>query len=152
MELKHDETWGWGIYDSNGWGIYSSDGWDSYEKVSYCFFWEICSKKNNTGLQGSTLSGRRMTTGFGPFDIVAGPEETMYVQSEVGSSYCKPCYGTLTPRIKLCTKFSFTSYMYIIFTPHNSSKGIPHLCMYVRLICLHIELLGGLANLDSCQK
>ena len=28
--------------------------------VSYCF-WEICSK--NTGLQGSTLSGPRMTTG-----------------------------------------------------------------------------------------
>ena len=33
--------------------------------VSYCF-WEICSKKRkiNTGLQGSTLSGPRMTTGF----------------------------------------------------------------------------------------
>ena len=28
--------------------------------VSYCF-WEICSKKKNTGLQGSTLSGPRMT-------------------------------------------------------------------------------------------
>ena len=51
--------------------------------VSYCF-WEICSKKNknkkikikkiknknkNTGLQGSTLSGPRMTTGFGPFEL-----------------------------------------------------------------------------------
>ena len=37
--------------------------------VSYCF-WEIhvCSKKN-TGLQGSTLSGPRMTTGFGPFEL-----------------------------------------------------------------------------------
>ena len=34
--------------------------------VSYCF-WEICSK--NTGLQGSTLSGPRMTTGFGPFEL-----------------------------------------------------------------------------------
>ena len=34
--------------------------------VSYCF-WEICSK--NTGLQGSTLSGHRMTTGFGPFEL-----------------------------------------------------------------------------------
>ena len=31
------------------------------------FFWEICSK--NTGLQGSTLSGPRMTTGFGPFEL-----------------------------------------------------------------------------------
>ena len=29
--------------------------------VSYCFFKEICLK--NTGLQGSTLSGPRMTTG-----------------------------------------------------------------------------------------
>ena len=37
--------------------------------VSYCF-WEICSKKNlNTGLQGSTLSGPRMTTGFRPFEL-----------------------------------------------------------------------------------
>ena len=37
--------------------------------VSYCF-WEICSKKiKNTGLQGSTLSGPRMTTGFGPFEL-----------------------------------------------------------------------------------
>ena len=35
--------------------------------VSYCF-WEICSKKD-TGLQGSTLSGPRMTTGFGPFEL-----------------------------------------------------------------------------------
>ena len=34
--------------------------------VSYCF-WQICSKKN-TGLQGSTLSGPRMTTGFGPLN------------------------------------------------------------------------------------
>ena len=38
--------------------------------VSYCF-WEICSnKKKNTGLQGSTLSGPRMTTGFGPFELL----------------------------------------------------------------------------------
>ena len=29
-------------------------------------FWEICTKKN-TGLQGSTLSGHCMTTGFSPF-------------------------------------------------------------------------------------
>ena len=30
-------------------------------------FSEICSK--NTGLQGSTLSGPPMTTGFGPFEL-----------------------------------------------------------------------------------
>ena len=34
------------------------------------FFWKICSK--NTGLQGSTLSGPRMTTGFGPFELPTG--------------------------------------------------------------------------------
>ena len=33
----------------------------------FFFFWEICSK--NTGLQGSTLSGPRMTMGFGPFEL-----------------------------------------------------------------------------------
>ena len=26
--------------------------------------------KKNTGLQGSTLSGPRMTTGFGPFELL----------------------------------------------------------------------------------
>ena len=31
------------------------------------FHLEICSK--NAGLQGSTLSGHRMTTGFGPFEL-----------------------------------------------------------------------------------
>ena len=35
--------------------------------VSYSF-WEICSQKN-TGLQGSSLSCPRMTTGFGPFEL-----------------------------------------------------------------------------------
>ena len=29
--------------------------------------WEVCSK--NTGLQGSTVSGPRMTMGFGPFEL-----------------------------------------------------------------------------------
>ena len=52
---------GWGIYGLNGCGIYDLNGWGGY-----CF-WEICSK--NTGLQGSTLSGPRMTTGFGPFEL-----------------------------------------------------------------------------------
>ena len=34
--------------------------------VSYCF-WRYAQK--NTGLQGSTLSGPHMTTGFGPFEL-----------------------------------------------------------------------------------
>ena len=37
--------------------------------VSYCF-WDTLKKIiKNTGLQGSTLSGPRMTTGFGPFEL-----------------------------------------------------------------------------------
>ena len=76
VKLKHNGIWGWGIYGLdgmghlcrlNGWGIYGLNGWGSYGKVSYCFFGEICSKI--TGLQGSTLSGPRMTTGFGPFEL-----------------------------------------------------------------------------------
>ena len=51
---------GWDIYDLNGWGIYGSNGWDSY-----CFREML----KNTGLQGSTLSGPRMTTSFGPFEL-----------------------------------------------------------------------------------
>ena len=35
--------------------------------VSYCFFGRYAQK--NTGLQGSTLSGPRMTMGFGPFEL-----------------------------------------------------------------------------------
>ena len=67
------------FYGVNGWGIYGLNGCGIYDKLvghlwlkwmgrfnSYCF-WEICSK--NTGLQGSTLSGPRMTTGFGPFEL-----------------------------------------------------------------------------------
>ena len=52
VKLKHNGMWGSGIYGLNGWG--------SYDKLSYCFFWKICSK--TTGLQGSTLSGPHMTT------------------------------------------------------------------------------------------
>ena len=71
----------WAYYGLNGWGIlwlkwighimaemgeafyglngiYGSNGWHSY-----CF----CSK--NTGLQRSTPSGPRMTTGFSPFEL-----------------------------------------------------------------------------------
>ena len=87
-------------------------------------------KKKNTGLQGSTLSGHRMTTGFGPYDIVAGPEETMHVQSEVGSSYCKPCYGTLTPRIKLCTKFPLPATCTSSLPLTTAPKAFPtYVCM-----------------------
>ena len=72
---------GWGIYDLNGWGIYGLkgwgiydkwvghlglNGWGSYGKVSCRFLGDML---KNTGLQGSTLSGLRMTTGFGPFEL-----------------------------------------------------------------------------------
>ena len=70
MKLKHNGIWGWGIYGLNGWGIYGiygSNGWDSYGKVSYCFLGDML--KKTTGLQGSTLSGHRMTTGFSPFEL-----------------------------------------------------------------------------------
>ena len=53
--------YGWGIYDLNGWGIYGSNGWGSY------LFQEML---KNTGLQGSTLSGPCMTTGFGLFELL----------------------------------------------------------------------------------
>ena len=46
-----------------------TNGWGSYGKV---FFGRYAQKKNtkkSTGLQGSTLSGPRMTTGFGPFEL-----------------------------------------------------------------------------------
>ena len=40
--------------------------WGSYAKVDYIFcFW----LKKNTGLQGSILSGHRMTTGFGNIEL-----------------------------------------------------------------------------------
>ena len=42
-------------------------GWDSYDKVSCCFVWKYAQKI--AGLQGSTLSDHRMTTGFGPFEL-----------------------------------------------------------------------------------
>ena len=35
--------------------------------VSYSFLGDML--KKNTGLQGSTLSSPRMTTGFGPFEL-----------------------------------------------------------------------------------
>ena len=42
-----------------GLGTYGLNGWGSYDKVSCCF----------AGLQGSTLSDHRMTTGFSPFEL-----------------------------------------------------------------------------------
>ena len=57
----------------NGRGIYHLMdgalwyGWGSYDKVSCFFVWKYAQK--NAGLQGSTLSDHRMTTGFGPFEL-----------------------------------------------------------------------------------
>ena len=53
-----------GHLDLNGWDMYSLDGWGSYGEL---FFGRYAQK--NTGLQGSTPSGHRMTTGFGPFEL-----------------------------------------------------------------------------------
>ena len=55
----------------NGWGTYGLNGWGTYDKVSCCFVWK-CAQKiaglqlggSDAGLQGSTLSDHRMTTGF----------------------------------------------------------------------------------------
>ena len=91
MKLKHRGRWGWGIYGLNGWGIYGLNGWGIYD-LNGCGIYDLngwghlwlkwmgrlvtvfgryAQKKNkkNTGLQGSTLSGPRMTTGFGPFEL-----------------------------------------------------------------------------------
>ena len=51
-----------------GWGTYGLNGWGSYDKVSCCFVWKYAQKI--AGLQGSTLSDHRMTTGFGPFGFL----------------------------------------------------------------------------------
>ena len=59
--------WEWGIWVGhlwlNGWGIYSLNRWGSHGKLLFRL------KKKNAGLQGSTLSDHRMTTGFGPFEV-----------------------------------------------------------------------------------
>ena len=51
----------------NGWGTYGLNGWGSYDKVSCCFVWKYAQKI--AGLQRSTLSDHRMTTGFSPFEL-----------------------------------------------------------------------------------
>ena len=48
------------MYDLNGWCIYGSNGWGSYF---------VGGMLKNTGLQGSTLAGPCMTTGFSPFEL-----------------------------------------------------------------------------------
>jgi len=48
------------------WGTYGLNGWGSYDKVSCCFVWKYTQKI--AGLQRSTLSNHRMTTGFAPFE------------------------------------------------------------------------------------
>ena len=90
MKLKHRGRWGWGIYGLNGWGIYGLNGWGIYD-LNGCGIYDLNGwghlwikwmgrlvtvlgdmlkkKEINTGLQGSTLSGPRMTTGFGPFEL-----------------------------------------------------------------------------------
>ena len=47
---------------------YGLNGWGSYDKVSCFFIWKNAHKKI-AGLQGSTLSGHHMTTGFCPFEL-----------------------------------------------------------------------------------
>ena len=48
-----------------GMGIYGSNGWGSYGK-ELLFMGDMLKKAD---LQGSTLSGHCMTTGFGPFEL-----------------------------------------------------------------------------------
>ena len=57
-----------GHLDLNGWGIYDLNGLDIYRQSELLFFGRYA-QKENTGLQGSTLSGHRMITGFGPFEF-----------------------------------------------------------------------------------
>ena len=52
---------------TNGWSIHGSNGWGSYVWQSELLFLGDILKKND-GLQGNTLSGPRITTGFGPFE------------------------------------------------------------------------------------
>ena len=54
-EVKHRDM---------GMGRLWLNGWDSYGKLLFPL--EIQCMVKNAGLQGSTLSGHRMTTGFGP--------------------------------------------------------------------------------------
>ena len=56
----------WDIYNLKVWGIYNLKVWGIYGKASYCFLGDML---KNTGLQGSALSGHRMTTGFSPFEL-----------------------------------------------------------------------------------
>ena len=96
MKLKHDGIWGWDIYDLNRCGIYDLNGWGIYGgafrlkwvghvqlrwvgQLWQTVFWKISSK--STGLQGSTLSGHRMTMGFGPFELPRNPLATHNVEA-----------------------------------------------------------------------
>jgi len=56
---------GWDIYDLRVWLWLKWVGQLWQSKLLFCL--EICSR--NAGLQGSTLSDHRMTTGFGPFEL-----------------------------------------------------------------------------------
>ena len=62
-EVRHNWNMGMGHLWVNGWGIYRLNGWDSHGKL----LWKNAQKK--AGLQGSTLSDHRMTTGFRSFEL-----------------------------------------------------------------------------------
>ena len=73
-EVKTQRGYGNGTFMAyNGWGIYGLRMWLWLKWVGQLwqskllFRFEICSKI--AGLQGSTLSDHRMTTGFGPFEL-----------------------------------------------------------------------------------
>ena len=86
MKLDIIGIWEWGIYGLMGWAFMPYNGWSIYGLMGRAFrvwlwlkwvgqlwqskllfYLEICSK--NAGLQGSTLSDHRMTTGFRPFEL-----------------------------------------------------------------------------------
>ena len=49
-----------------GGAFMAHNGWGIYGKVSCCLVWKYAKK---AGLQESTLSSHRMTTGYGPFEL-----------------------------------------------------------------------------------
>ena len=53
-----------------GWGIYNLNGGDSYVWLSKVLFIFGEYAPKNAGLQRSTLSSHRMTTSFGPFELL----------------------------------------------------------------------------------
>ena len=67
--MGHFSLNGPGIYGLMGWvfrtyGVAHLNGWDSHGKLLFSFGKML----RNAGLQGNTLSGHHMTTGFGTFE------------------------------------------------------------------------------------